>query len=480
MTAVVARACPICGTLLSRYNPDPLCSSCVNSVRGSVPGGTPQWLWDSLPLRQALAAAKVGRMLTIVRTAAGLSQLDLGTMLGWSQSQVARVESGQRDTLFDVRELLRVIDTLDMPREALAPLLLGTPDATLSSGTDRQENDDRMDRRTFTTGLLATIGFGAGLDHVQVPERVDLAHVRFLQAGADRLRQRDQQIGGATLVRDGLRQYHRSRRMLEESDFAEPVGRALVSASGQLAYRVGWLAYDAGDQRLARDLYSQALLLSQESDDTALSIMALQGMTLQSVFLARRDERPGIARQAIRTAVRASELARHERTPRLHALLAAREAIAYAAVGDESGYRAAISRAYRELDAGVSAEDPTWLQFVIPAELRVAEAKGRTYLGDPAAAVRLYEESLAETDLSPRNRLNYRAQRAAALALSGEHDAAVSEGMAILPELEKQVASPRTLSELRPVRDAAERVGNEEFCTRWDTAMGDGSSHVSV
>lgn len=479
VTGGVARACPVCRALLSRYNPDPLCSTCVSSVRGLVPGGTPQWLWDSPPLRQALAATDMGTVLVIVRTATGLSQLDLGALLGWSQSQVARIESGQRDTLFDLRELLRVTDTLDMPREALAPMLLGTPDATLSR-SDSQENDDRMDRRTFTTGLLAAIGFGADLDRVQVPERVDLAHVRFLQAGADRLRQRDQQIGGATLVRDGLRQYHRSRRMLEESEFSEAVGRSLVSASGQLAYRVGWLAYDAGDQRLARDLYAQALLLAQEADDTALNIMALQGMTLQSVFLARRDERPGIARQAIRTAVRASELARHERTPRLHALLAAREAIAYAAIGDENAYRSAISRAYRELDAGVSAKDPTWLQFVIPAELRVAEAKGRIYLGDPATAVRLYEESLSEAGLSPRNRLNYRAQKAAALALSGDLDAAVSEGLAIMPELEKKVASPRTLSELQPVRDAAEHIGNDEFCIRWDTAMDNGSSHVTV
>jgi transcriptional regulator with XRE-family HTH domain len=421
----------------------------------------------------------MGKVLTIVRAATQLSQLDLGTLLGWSQSQVARIEAGQRDTLFDVRELLRVADTLDMPREALAPLLLGTPNATLSSGPNSQENDDRMERRTFTTGLLAAIGFGAGLDRVQVPERVDLAHVRFLQAGADRLRQRDQQIGGATLVRDGLRQYHRTRRMLEESDFTEPVGRALVSASGQLAYRVGWLAYDAGDQRLARDLYAQALLLAQEADDAMLTIMAMQGMTLQSVFLARRDERPGIARQAIRTAVRASELARHERTPRLHALLAAREAIAYAAIGDERGYRSAITRAYRELDGGLSTDDPTWLEFVIPAELRVAEAKGRIYLGDPAGAVRLYEESLAE-NLSPRNRLNYQAQKAAALALSGDYHAAVNEGLTVLPELEKQVASPRTLSDLQPVRDAAEQIGNEEFCTRWDAALREGSCYVSA
>lgn len=437
-------------------------------------GGVPQWLWDSAPLRRALAAADMGAVLTILRTSTGLSQLDLGTMLGWSQSQVARIEAGQRDTLFDVRELLRLADTLDMPREALAPLLLGAPNATLTSEID-EDQEQGMDRRTFTTGLLATIGgLGFGWDRVQVPKRVDAAHVRFLQATVDRLYQRDQQIGGAVLARDGLRQYYRTRRMLEESDFSETVGRELLVTSGQLATATGWLAYDSGDQRLARDLYAQALLLAQEADDTLLTIMVMEKMTLQSVFIARKDDRPGVAREAIRTSKRATELARFDRTPRLHALLAAREAIAHAAVGDRSGYQSAITRAHRDLDGGLNADDPTWLQFVVPAELRVAEAKGRVYLDDPVGAVRLYDESLSE-DLSPRNQLNYRAQKAAALARCGDCGAAVSEGLSVLPELENRVASPRTLSELRPVRVAAEQTGNEEFRVRWDAAMYNGS-----
>lgn len=464
------RMCPVCGARLSRYNPDPVCAACIGSVRGGAPGEVPAWLWDSAPLRRALAAADMGAVLAILRAAARLSQLELGAMLGWSQSQVARIESGQRDTLFDVRELLRLADTLDMPRAALAPLLLGTPEATLASGTD-EDQEQGMDRRTFATGLLATIGgLGVGLDRVQVPQRVESAHVRYLQAGVDRLYQRDQHIGGAALARDGLRQYHRTRRMLEECDFSESVGRSLLATSGQLATATGWLAYDAGDQRLARDLYAQALLLAQEADDTLLTIMVLEKMTLQSVFLARTDQRPGLAREAVRTSGRAAELARHDRTPRLHALLAAREAISYAALGDEAAYRSAITRAHRELDAGLNADDPMWLRFVVPAELRVAEAKGRIYLDDPAGAVGLYEESLADDDLSPRNRLNYRAQLAAALARSGQTDTAVAEGLTVLPDLEAQVASPRTLAELRPVRQAAEQIGNDEFCIRWDTA----------
>ena len=94
------------------------------------------------------------------------------------------------------------------------------------------------------------------------------------------------------------------------------------------------------------------------------------------------------------------------------------------------------------------------------------------YLGAPEAAVRLYEQSLADDRLSPRNRVNYRAQLAAALAATGDKAAAVSEGLAVLPALETNVASPRTLRELAPVRAAAEQTGDEEFCVRYDQASG--------
>ncbi len=111
-----------------------------------------------------------------------------------------------------------------------------------------------------------------------------------------------------------------------------------------------------------------------------------------------------------------------------------------------------------------------WLRFVNHSEISVAEAKGQMFLGASTAAVRLYEQSLTDGSLSPRNRANYRAQLAAALAATGDNTAAISEGLAVLPALETDVASPRTLQELAPVRAAAEQVGNEEFCARYDQA----------
>jgi len=49
-----ARSCQACGALLSRYNPGQQCSSCM-SASHDRDGVVPQWMWDSAPLRRALA-----------------------------------------------------------------------------------------------------------------------------------------------------------------------------------------------------------------------------------------------------------------------------------------------------------------------------------------------------------------------------------------------------------------------------------------
>ncbi|MGH3913608.1 MAG: hypothetical protein ACRDTC_09375 [Pseudonocardiaceae bacterium] len=49
------RVCPACRvTVLSRYNTDPLCALCARAARDSA-GIVPTWLWDSGPMREALA-----------------------------------------------------------------------------------------------------------------------------------------------------------------------------------------------------------------------------------------------------------------------------------------------------------------------------------------------------------------------------------------------------------------------------------------
>jgi hypothetical protein len=302
-----------------------------------------------------------------------------------------------------------------------------------------------------------------------IPARMDAGHARHLRASVDQLLTQEQQLGGAALVDDALRQYRQARRVLDGADYDERTGVELMSAVGALAVCVGWLCYDGGDQTLSRQLYSDAVLLADQAGDDALGVQVRATMALQSANLSRVGL-PGMALEAVRLARRSAELAGRSPSARLHALIAAREALACAALGDRLGYRSAITRAWRELDRGPSVADPVWLRFVNVSEITVHEAKGRLYLGDPTAAAELYRASLEDPELPPRNRVNYHAQLAAALARAGDAAGALREGLAVLPTLEGPVASPRTLLELMPVRSAAQTAGAEEFCVRFDQA----------
>ncbi|MGH3549925.1 MAG: hypothetical protein ACRDQU_17815 [Pseudonocardiaceae bacterium] len=241
-----------------------------------------------------------------------------------------------------------------------------------------------MNRRQFGGGLASLGVVAAGLSQVQIPTKVDSAHIGYFNASVEKLYAKDQNVGGGALARDGLRLYYRARKMLDEADYSEAAGRQLMSAAGELAVCVGWLAYDASDQTLSRDLYSQARLMADQSGDHGLAIQAMEKMPLQSVNLSQKSGLRGSAREAVRLSERATELARHDPSPQLHALLAAREAIAHAADGDRQGFSVAITRARREVDRGFADGAPAWLRFVTRSEITGHEAKGRSYLRAPA------------------------------------------------------------------------------------------------
>lgn len=355
---------------------------------------------------------------------------------------------------------------------------LGAPVPAACSVVEQSaDEDDDMDRRNFlrSAGVavaaavtLPTLSYGGRL----VPSRVDPSHLRSIRAAVDALYKQDQRIGGATLANAALAQYYDARQMLDQADYKEDVGRELMSIAGELAVCVGWLSYDAGDQRKARELYAEAFLLADQASDTKLAIQAVEKMALQSVYIAHRGQHRGAAREALRLGGRGVDLARFEQSSRLHALLGGRQALASAVTGDAQEFRVSITRAWREIDrAGEVESDETWLQFVNPSEVAVHEAKGYRYLGEPEKAARLYQKSLLDDrSLSPRNRLNYRAQLAATLATLGDAASATQEGLAVLAELENEVASPRTLAELTSVRKLADPKLHGEFCGRYDRA----------
>ncbi|RMI43326.1 hypothetical protein EBO15_16735 [Actinomadura harenae] len=257
--------------------------------------------------------------------------------------------------------------------------------------------------------------------------------------------------------------------MLDECDFTAQIGGDLLVVTADLGIVTAWLAYDAGDQNLARTLYKDAALLAQCSGDPEVQVHLHANMAQQATYLARTTGRKGTAREALRFAQQAEVAARHLPSATLQALIALRQALAHAELGDEVAFRRTIGRARDEVDRGRHDSDQSWTLFVGHSEITGYEAIGYGALGRPERATGLYRQVL-EHDRSPRDLAYYRARLAGSLTQVGDTSGAIEEGLAVLPGLmEGTMTSGRVLRELRPVRDAAETRA-EEFREQYDRA----------
>jgi len=424
-------------------------------------------------MRRALARDDIPLFSVIFRAASGMSQHDLARITGLSQSTISCIETRRRRPLDVTRKFLRFTDAIGMPRVALLPFFLGDADVTLADIGIPEGTGTDVDRRTFggvAAGLLAS----AALPQAQVPERVDAAHVRHMRECLERMYVRDWGVGGGAVLREALGHFRRARQMLDESDYSETVGRQLLVVTADLCRFAGWGAFDRGDEQLARRFYGEAEMLAGDTGSSELAVHVYAVMARQSAHLARVYQRRGLAREALRFADRAADAARHEPSPRLHALAGMRQAVAHAQLGDEVAFRSAITRARRALDRGDHPADPSWARFITHAEITAHEAMGWERLGSPAHAVTLYRGVLGDGSELARNARNYacvHSDLAGALLDEGDVTLAIAEGRAALSSFTAgQMTSARPINTMRPVRTAAGSTGDEEFCEHFDAA----------
>jgi len=129
------RVCGACNkTRLSGYNPGTVCAPCQRALFAARelsdrdgPPGLAGWVWDTGPMRRALARLDFPAVLVIFRSAARLSRRELGELTGVSHSVIWYWEVGRRQGIYDIRQLLQFADAVQMPREALLPVILGQP-----------------------------------------------------------------------------------------------------------------------------------------------------------------------------------------------------------------------------------------------------------------------------------------------------------------------------------------------------------------
>jgi len=354
-----------------------------------------------------------------------------------------------------------------------SPLVFdGENDAFTGVESDAEEWLLGMDRRTFNEMAVGLAALGA---LPLVPERIDTAHVNYLRTAMQQLRKGYQSTGGNSVLAAAVKQFAWARMLLEDSDYSDRSGRELLVVAAELGEVAGWAAYDGNRQQLARRLYGETELLAGSAENVSVSVHLYVNLAQQSTYLARSTGRRGLAKEALRFADRAAAIARHEPSPRMHAVIAIRRALAYAQLGDESGFRSAIATARRELDRGSHPTDPAWTDFVTHSEVTGYEGLGYHALarirGDKVDRVpELYRAVIDDPERSARDHVAYRASLAIALLEQGDTKQAISEATAVLPENSK-VSSARSLRELRPLRAAAERVSAEEFRVRYDAAM---------
>jgi len=260
---------------------------------------------------------------------------------------------------------------------------------------------------------------------------------------------------GATLLRQALMHWHCARRMLGESAYTAAIERQLLAITSEMAICTGWL--DGGNVQLARYLYAEAHLTAGHAGNPVVAAHALEKWSMLCCYLARTagaaNERRSLAREGLRLALQAADQARYEPIPRLHALIAMRQANAASLLGDEAAFRSAISRARREAERGPRPDDPKWIGFVDETEITGHEAMGVLNLRKPARGETLYRTVL-DHNLSRRNRTYYGALLSGALLKQDAPEHAIAAGMNVLPVLADGVTSVRALDELRPLRTA--------------------------
>lgn len=443
------KLCPGCRTtLLSRYNTGAVCGSCLRSARATAVG-VPAWLWDSLPMRQALATQNFAGVLALLRSTVGLTQQEMADLVpGWTKTKVTRIESGERGTMYDIRELLAWADAVCMPREALLPLITGRPEADLGM---LPQPGDEMDRRTFNGALVALSASALFPGVFTAPDRISSAHLAYLQTCSEELWERDWAVGGVGLLRQAMRLFGQARTMLDESDYTERLGIDLLRVAASIGTCSSFLAFDAGQLALARRLVQESASLADSAEDPALRAHTYATMAMQSTALARMSGKKGPAREAQRALRKAEQAAKHHPSPRIHALINMRQATVNALMGDEAAAGSALLTARNELDRGDHPDDPMPLAFVTHTEVLAHEGCVAGDLGKPDKAVMLYSEVVTDSTLAPRNRVYYRATLAGKQLAAGDVHGALASGSRTLDEAEGTVASLRSLNLLQPL-----------------------------
>lgn len=410
MSGQDARCCAGCGAALSRYNRAPRCSRCERT--GPAVSAD---FWDLEQVWLALAQWDLGTLVRLYRRAAGVTQSAIAALVSIDQSEVSRLERGQR-RVGDRRQVIAWCQRLGVPERLLAEV----PPAP-------------QVRPLF---LSAVAGIG---DDVQAGGRPTPEQVHRL---VFELQRRDNQIGADTLL-DEASQSLRQVVGLLSGGTSDVVG--LHQAAGQLAQMVGWLSLDAGRPEAARQNLTTALYAAHMGGATDLAGSVLGYLSLTALYHGSPAEGLALARTARDTASGVTGLT--------GAMLSVRLARALAENGQAAECRTALHQAERMFSGTVAAETgPVWLSYFNEPELLAQQGTALMNLGALAEAKTCLTGAVRHLEASPdgnlRDQVHYRIRLADIALRAGDLDESCHQSSKALA-LNERISSTRMVRNLR-------------------------------
>lgn len=400
------------------------------------------------------ALERLGAAIRAARLRRGWSQAKLARQLAdatpgvdsLEQATVSKWERGEHLPSLEVRPALRRLLGPEVARLLdAAELRAFERSPTLDAEKDRSKGDD-TNRRDATAGLLASAAVTAvspgqavgrlldgdewrdPLSDTAAPGRIGSAHLESVVAATVDLERLDAEQGGGRAYGSATGLIRRINGWLRDGSYPSQVGEGLRHALGDLQEWAGWFAYDAGDQRAARDHYLEGLLVARALDDKSLEVFALDSMSLQAATSL------GQGRDAVDLARAAQRSAAGWATPRLTALLHLRAARGHSATPDLGGFRRELASAYHFFDKGPHEDDPLWIRFLTEMELAGLEATCYEDLGIFGRATGLYREVIDRADSDrQRNKAYYTVRLGQLLLRQGDVTGAGEIGIEALP-----------------------------------------------
>jgi len=197
---------------------------------------------------------------------------------------------------------------------------------------------------------------------VKATRRVGMSDLEAVRTTTQMFMRIDFQFGGGH-ARAALAQYFNTDVLpLLNGSFTESTGRALFSASAEVAQLLGWTAYDLGRHGIAQRYLIQALRLAQAGNDRVMGGRILSNMSHQATYLGRFQEAQQLARAA-------QEGSKGAAGGTVQSMLLAMEARALAGCGDERGCSVILREAESAFERRNTANDPVWISYFDDAEL---------------------------------------------------------------------------------------------------------------